>query len=262
MIPDYRLAAWIARLRRDEPRAVAILCHGSYARGTAEPHSDVDLAVLVEGAPQATYRSAFEELPDGRLLHATIAGWSLEEWLAQFAAPQESEWWAFFLPARLVARLLWATPEARRALDGHITLSLTAAPQLQDLLESMAKVRNALARGDALGVRLAGQGVALRCPALLGLVSPSVTVDTARSALDAALNLAMAPHSYRDDMLTCLGMSGLATSAQDVHDAALRLALGTLALLQPHAGAVVGHVEPGLPEALADGRLARLLKQP
>jgi hypothetical protein len=262
MLPEHRLTTWIARLRRDEPRAVAILCHGSYARDAAEPHSDLDLAVLVEGVPQATYRSAFEELPDGRLLHATIAGWSLEEWLTQFAAPQESEVWAFFLPARQVAQLLWATPEARRQLDDHIILSLTAAPQLQDLLESAAKARNALARGDALGVRLAAQGVALRCPAVLGLVSPSVTVDTARSALDAALNLAIAPQSYRDDMLTCLGMSGLATSTQDVYDAALRLALGTLALLQPHADAVVGRVEPGLPEALTDGRLARLLTQP
>ena len=262
MLPDDRLATWIGRLRRDEPRAVAILCHGSYARDAAEPHSDLDLAVLVAGVPQAPYRSAFEELPDGRLLHATIAGWSLAEWLAQFAAPQESEPWAFFLPARQVARLLWATPEARRQFEGHRTLALTAAPQLQDLLESAAKARNALARGDDLGVRLAAQGVALRCPAVLGLVSPSITVDTARAALDAALSVAIAPPSYRDDMLTCLGMSGLTTSTQDVHDAALRLALGTLALLQRHAEAVVGRVEPGLPEALSDGRLTRLLTQP
>jgi phosphoribosyl-AMP cyclohydrolase len=97
---------------------------------------------------------------------------------------------------------------------------------------------------------------------VLGLVSPSITVDTARAALDAALSVAIAPPSYRDDMLTCLGMSGLTTSTQDVHDAALRLALGTLALLQRHAEAVVGRVEPGLPEALTDGRLTRLLTQP
>src|SRR3712207_5997902 len=212
MLPEHHLAAWIARLRQDEPRAVAILCHGSYARDAAEPHSDLDLAVLVEGTPQAHYRSAFEELPDGRLLHATIAGWALQDWLAQFAAGQESEAWAFFLPARHVARLLWATPAARQQLAGHLTLALPAAPQLQDLLESAAKARNALARGDDLGVRLAAQGVALCCPAVLGLVSPPAAVDTARSALDAALTLAVAPPRYRDDMLTCLGLSGRATS--------------------------------------------------
>ena len=69
MIPEHRRAAWLARLHCDEPHAAAILCHGSYARNAAEPHSDLDLAVLVEGVPQATYRSVFEELPDGRLLH-------------------------------------------------------------------------------------------------------------------------------------------------------------------------------------------------
>ena len=262
MLDAHRLAAWIERLRRDEPHAVAILCHGSYAREAAEPHSDLDLDVLVDGAPLAEYRSAFEELPDGRLLHATIAGWSIENWLAQFAAPQESEAWAFFLPARQVARLLWATPEARLRLEDRVTLALSASPQLQDLLECAAKVRNALARGDELGVRHAAQDVALRCPAILGLLSPFAPVDTARAALDAALDPAGAPAGYRDDMLTCLGMSGLARSMQDIHDAALRLALSILRLLQAHPGSVAGRVEPGLAEALVDGRLTRLLTQP
>ena len=177
MIPERRIHAWIERLRQDEPHAVAILCCGSYARDTAEAHSDLDLDVLVQGTPQAAYRSAFEELPDGRLLHATIAVRSLADWLAQFAMPKESEEWAFFLPAREVAQVLWATPEASQLLDGRITLTLHAAPQLQDLLECAAKARNARARGDDLGVRLAAQGLALRCPAVLGLLSLPTTVE-------------------------------------------------------------------------------------
>jgi phosphoribosyl-AMP cyclohydrolase len=262
MLPQQHIDAWIERLRQDEPDAVAIVCCGSYARGTAEAHSDLDLEVLVQGTRQAEYRSAFEELPDGRLLHVTIAVRSLADWLAQFAMPKESKAWAFFLPAREGAQVLWATPEASQLLEGRITLTLHAAPQLQDLLECAAKARNARARGDDLGVRLAAQGVALGCPAVLGLVSPSTTVYSARSALDAALDVVVAPPSYRDDMLTCLGMSGSATSAQDVHDASLRLSLGCLALLQVYADVVADRLEPGLPEALADGRLTRLLTQP
>ncbi|MFO7171114.1 MAG: kanamycin nucleotidyltransferase C-terminal domain-containing protein [Chloroflexota bacterium] len=261
MLDDRRLAEWVERLRREEPRAVAVLCHGSYARGGAEPHSDLDLDVLIDGEPEMGYRSAFDELPDGRLLHVTIATESLEGWLAQFAPPVESEAWAFYLPARQVARLLWATPEARRRLDGHVTLSLEASPQLQDLLESAAKVRNAAARGDELGVRLAAQDVALRCPALLALLNPPVRVDTRREALQAALDLPHAPPGYRDDMLTCLGMSGRASTAQEVHDAALRLAGGVVAALQERPEVLAGRVEPGLPEALADGRVMRLLTQ-
>ena len=255
------LATWAERLRREEPRAVAVLCHGSYARGAAEPHSDLDMDVLIDGGPGAGYRSAFDELPDGRLLHVTIAIETLDGWLAQFEPPAESEDWAFFLPARQDARLLWATPEAGARLAGRIALDRAASPQLQDLLESAAKVRNALLRGDELGIRLGAQDMALRCPAVLGLLSPPARTATRRAALDAALALPVAPPGYADDLLVCLGLSGRATSAQEVHDTALRLAAGILALLRAHPAALAGRVEPGLPEALADGRLLRLLTQ-
>lgn len=255
------LARWAERLRREEPRAVAVLCHGSYARGEPEPHSDLDLDVLVDAALAGGYRSAFEELPGGRLLHATIATMALDEWVEQLSAPAESEAWAFFLSARQVARLLWATPAARAQLEGRVTQTMSAAPQLQDLLESAAKVRNAAARGDELGLRLAAQDLALRCPALLAQAAPPLVVDTRRAALQAAVDLPGAPAGYREDLLACLGLSGAATTPQELHDRALRLAHGVLAALR--AGpAPLGPLEPGLPEALADGRLLRLLTQP
>ncbi|HMP43114.1 MAG TPA: nucleotidyltransferase domain-containing protein, partial [Roseiflexaceae bacterium] len=76
---------WVARLRRQQPDALAILCHGSYARDAAEAHSDLDLDILLPSEPPIAYRSAFEELADGRLLHATIQMLALTEWLADRA---------------------------------------------------------------------------------------------------------------------------------------------------------------------------------
>jgi phosphoribosyl-AMP cyclohydrolase len=259
---EHLLARWAERLRREEPRAIAVICHGSYARGAAEAHSDLDLDVLFDAEPEVRYYSAFEELPDGRLLHVTIASWTLDAWMEQFEAPAESEEWALFLPARQAARLLWATPAVRERLSGRVTLELAVAPQLQDLLEGAAKVRNAAASGDELGLRLAAQDMAFRCPALLGLLNPPLLVDTRRTALQAALELPVAPPGYRDDMLLCLGLSGRAASAQEVHDAAMRLAVSIVTALRAHPGAADGLLEPGLPEALADGRLLRLLTQP
>ncbi len=230
-------ARWVNRLRDEEPQAVAILCHGSYARGAAEPFSDLDLDVLIDGEPEAGYRSAFEQLPDGRLLHATIATMSLEEWLEQFDEPAESEEWAFFLPARQTAQLFWATPEAAAALEGRITLELGAAPQLQDLLESAAKVRNALVRNDALGVRQSAQEVALRVPALVALLTPVAPVHTRREALQAALDLPTPLPHYRDDLLACLGMHERSLPVAELAAAALRLTMGIplncCALIQP-----------------------------
>ena len=254
-------ARWVGRLRREEPRAVAILCHGSYARGEAEAHSDLDLDVLIDGEPEVGYLSAFEELPDGRLLHATVAVKSLEEWLEPFAEGAEAEEWSFFLAAREVARLLWATDEARAALEGRVSLELSRSPQLQDLLECAAKVRNAAARGDELGLRFAAQGLALRCPALLAPLNSVPLVESPRTALQAALDMAIAPPGYRDAMLTCMGLSGQATTAEDVQSAALDLVAGILGLLREQAAQAPEPFEPGLPQALADGRLLRLLTQ-
>lgn len=255
------LARWVGRLRREEPRAVAILCHGSYARGEARAHSDLDLDVLIHGEQEACYRSAFEELPDGRLLHATIETMALAEWLEPFEAQAEAEEWSFFLAARQEARLLWATEDARTALEGRVTLELAAAPQLQDLIECAAKVRNAQAQNDGLGLRHAAHGLALRCPALLAPLNSVPVVTSPRAALEAALDLRTVPPGYREDMLICLGMSGQATTAEAVGAAALRLATGTLTLLHEQLGLVAERVEPGLAEALADGRLLRLLSQ-
>jgi phosphoribosyl-AMP cyclohydrolase len=254
-------ARWVARLRQEEPRAVAILCHGSYARGAAEPFSDLDLNVLIDGEPEAGYRSAFEQLPDGRLLHATIATMSLNEWLAQFDEPGESEEWAFFLPAQQAAQVVWATPEAAVALEGRITLELATAPQLQDLLESAAKVRNALARHDALGVRQSAQDVALRVPALLALLTPVAPVHTRREALQAALHLPIPLPHYRDDLLACLGMHERSLPAAELAAVALRLTVGVLELLRASPDVLTDLVEPGLPEGLDDGSLLRLLTE-
>ncbi|NJN19515.1 MAG: hypothetical protein HC822_26375 [Oscillochloris sp.] len=256
------LLHWVERLRREEPRAVAILCHGSYARDEAMAHSDLDLDVLIAGEPDVTYRSAFAELPDGRLLHATIETIALDEWLEQFAEPEESAAWAFYLAVRQDARLLWATPEAEARLRDQLSLIFPAAAQLQDLIESAAKVRNAALLGDELGLRLAAQDVATRCPSLLALFTTAPIATSRRNALQIALALAPAPPGYHDDMLLCLGLSGRATTIEDVQAAALRLVHGVLDVLRANPGAYEDHVEPGLPEALADGRLQRLLGQP
>ncbi|MBA2362295.1 MAG: nucleotidyltransferase domain-containing protein, partial [Chloroflexia bacterium] len=45
MVDDAFLQAWVERLRAEEPNALAMLVTGSHARGTPDPHSDLDLHV-------------------------------------------------------------------------------------------------------------------------------------------------------------------------------------------------------------------------
>jgi phosphoribosyl-AMP cyclohydrolase len=186
---------------------------------------------------------------------------TLGDWLESFAPGQESEAWAFFLPAVERAALVWATDAARAELAGHLEVVREGAPQLQDVLEDASKVRNARAAGDELRLRLAAHDMATRIPGVLALVNPPVLVETRAEALAAALAFPVAPEGYREDMLDCLGMSGRAVAAADLHDTALRLALGALRLLRPSAASVAGRIEPGMPEYLESGWLERLLTQ-
>ena len=49
IVDEAFLAAWVERLRATVPKAVAVILKGSYARGDAGPHSDIDFDVLTAG---------------------------------------------------------------------------------------------------------------------------------------------------------------------------------------------------------------------
>ena len=267
---EHLLATWVKRLRTKEPATVAILCRGSFARHEPEPWSDLDLDLLFTDRQIDEYRSAFGEPfyphPPGVTptqtantppLHVTIACRTLSDRLREIAEPCESEAWAFFLEARERARLLWVRPDLRDQIPEEITVKYRLSPQLQDLLECAAKVRNSVLRGDSLGARLAARDLAVHVPALVALANPPVCVETRRGALAAALAFRIAPPAYRERLLCCLGLTE--DRPANLADQALELARGTVELLKPRAQEIASQLEPGLADALADGTLDRLL---
>lgn len=250
-----------AELRASDPLMLALLLRGSYARDTAGPHSDLDLLVLHEHEPDISYRSLILEQPDARLLHITIGYAALADYLEEIASPQEAEAWSLFLPVRDPAQLLWAEPDIAAQLAGSLDSCYHLSPQLQDMLECVGKLRNAYAEGDELGVRLAAQGIGSRSPALLAVVTAITEVQTPLQALRAALDLPIDIPGYREDVLLCLGLSGQATSMDDVYASGMRLACAILEFLRPHADTLQGFVEPDLDRYLTQGWLMRLVTQ-
>jgi hypothetical protein len=253
------ITAWVARLRSDIPHAVAVLLKGSHARGVAGPHSDVDFDVLVDGASRDDYLAYLVEAGSDRLVHVSVAVQDVAAWFAEAKEPEE---WAFALPAFETTRLLWARDDTLRArLDRPTREHPPGEPELEDVVEGFGKVRNALLRGDDLAVRLAAQGLALLCPSLLRPINPDVRPTHRHEALLAALAFPVAPEGYRDDLLLCLGLTGRASTAHDVHDAARRLVAGTLALLRGHADRVADELPRDLFGYLVDGTLERYVAQ-
>jgi phosphoribosyl-AMP cyclohydrolase len=120
-------------------------------------------------------------------------------------------------------------------------------------------VKNAHAAGDELALRLAAQDLARLCPSLLQPLNTVAAVQSRPEALRAALGFAIAPAGYREDMLTCLGLSGLQVSTDQIYERALRLALGAIDLLAAHGSEILDGLEPYLPLYLRDGRLRRYI---
>jgi phosphoribosyl-AMP cyclohydrolase len=91
------------------------------------------------------------------------------------------------------------------------------------------------------------------------MLNPTVTVDSRRTALSAALELPVTPPGYRADLLTCLGLAP--RPAAHVYAAASRLVIGTVELIRPYAPRLAKAVGPDLAAALTDRRLDRHLAQ-
>jgi hypothetical protein len=66
--------------------------------------------------------------------------------------------------------------------------------------------------------------------------SPHPPVGSRHAALLTALDFAVVPPGYHDDLVACLGLADRPTSAEELHAGACRLATGVVELLGSHAG--------------------------
>ncbi|HWV22881.1 MAG TPA: hypothetical protein VNZ58_01715, partial [Thermomicrobiales bacterium] len=134
-------------------------------------------------------------------------------------------------------------------------------PELEDFIEAWGKIRNAYDRGDDLALRLSAWKLARLCPTLLRPLNPDIQPQNRIEAMRAVLAFPVAPDEYRDDLLRCFGLSGEALSGDDVRASARRLTFGTIGLLMAHVTIVGALLPDDLAAALADGRLARYVRQ-
>jgi hypothetical protein len=258
MVGEEFLQRWVRRVRHEVPDGVAVFLVGSYARGDAGPHSDVDLDVVVADGPRNEWPT-WLDVEEHRLVCVSVWIRDVGTWLAN---QQEPQGWAFGLPAVEPVRLCWVADESWRARLERSQLAYPPGkPELDHLVGDLAKVANAWRRGDELGLRLAAQDLARSCPALLQPLNPHPLIGSRQAALLAALDFAVVPPGYHDDLLVCLGLAGRPTSVEDVHAAACRLARGVVELLQSHAGRFRRLLPEQLAASLTDDSLGRYVAQ-
>ena len=243
----------VERLRMLEPTAIAVLVSGSYAKGTADEDSDLDVQMVTENEPGSPYRMWFEERPGAKPLHVSPSVKSLAAWLAKRDEPQH---FALGFPVEHVVRYVWATSDARAILgDPPSNVHPPPPPELEDFVEFLTKVRRASARGDGVGVRFFARDAAVLAPRLLRPLNGETAVHDRREALEAALSVRVAPEHYHADLAVCLGL--VPADDEEVRDAALRLGRELLAFLRERTPDVDD--QPDIARYLADGTLERHL---
>jgi hypothetical protein len=260
MVGEEFIQRWVRRLRDEVPDAVAVFLGGSHLRGDAGRFSDVDFHVLVADGPRDEWPLWFDVL-DGRPVRVDVWIRDVARWLASQEEPQD---WAFGLPSREPLRLCWVADQSWRARLDRAALEHPAGPlELEHFLSDLGKVASAHQRGDELGLRLAAQDLARCCPALLQPVNPDPrpAVTSRHAALLAALDVAVAPCGYREDLLVCLGLTGRPGSAEDVYAAVCRLATGMVELLESRVDTFTRLLPPQLSASLTDGSLRRYAAQ-
>lgn len=223
------IAGFVDRLKTEYQDAVAIVLKGSHARGEAKPWSDIDFDILVSTPNGEGYRTWIEPVCD-RLVHISAAVESLDAWIADAAVPSS---WSLGFPTVETTKLLWAIDDEHRNLLDHPYQ--THPPQeieIEDTMEALGKMRNALGRGDVIGVYRNANKLATLLPTMLVQINPPKSVSNSREAIEAVLALTNVPEGFAKDWLTCMGYVDTRTPETTL-DAATRLFTGTLALLPP-----------------------------
>ena len=244
---------WVERLRVEYPDTVAVILKGSHARGEAKPWSDIDFDVLVTGEDPEEYRTWLERT-ENRLVHISVAVESLGAWLADAEEPSS---WSLGFPTVETTRLLWAAnDEIRLQLDRPYKPHPAHEIEIEDTMEALGKMRNALAKGDSIGLYRNSNKLATLIPTMLIPVNPEWRVANSREAVDAVLSLPIVPEGFAEDWLTCMGYVDTRTPESTL-SAAERMFFGALRQLPVDAD-VIGE---DFARMIEDGSLFEYLQQ-
>ena len=247
------ILGFMDRLRDEYPHAVAIILKGSHARGEARPWSDVDFDVLVSTQAVEEYRTWIEPVGE-RLVHISAAVETLDAWIDDGDAASS---WSLGFPTIETTKLLWAIDEEhRKLLDQPYQLHPAHEVEIEDTMEALSKMRNALDRGDHIAVYRNANKLATLIPTMLVPINPTRSVANSRQAIEAVLALENVPTGFAQDWLYCMGYVDSRTPEATLETAA-RMFAGVLAML-PVDAKVVGE---DFARLISDGTLMAYLEQ-
>lgn len=222
----------VERIRGDEPSTRALFLYGSFARKDQGAFSDIDIRVVTAGAPVVKARMTVID-HDGKPTHVSIGARSIE---AMEAAASSAAGWAFMAGFVDVAVTLddphGVRERIRSALVRPARLESESGldADLEDIVEHLAKTRNAFARGAHDRVMRHAWNVAKNVRRALVPFGP---VEPARRGGETEERaVATMPPRFRADLALASGETPWARAPLDVVRACGRVAVETVAKLE------------------------------
>lgn len=242
--------------RAREPAVEAILVHGSYATGRAQPDSDLDLGLFIGGDPSEHYRTWFETREGREPLHVSArCDLTADVWQEESKEPAD---WALGLPVELPHVWLWRGDGRLVELLGEspVLVKAGSSPEIEDMIDAVLKMRRHFREGDELGARLEAQAVARYAAPTVAALNAAKPVTDRRSAMEAVRALPVAPLGWASDLVVAMGL--VASAIEDALQATNRLGLGILRLAREVNPSV--DRQPEIEHYLMDGTLERMLR--
>jgi lactoylglutathione lyase len=254
-IPSEVLEQVTTRILAEQPDALAILVHGSYAAGQATRLSDLDIVTLTSGEPPGHADVAWFEPISDRLLHVSTGAVELNVFLENVARP--AAWSLGFPTEEPLVPLHEVDNVVREKLgDPPFIRRPASEPELEDFVEYTVKVRIAGESDDGVAVRWHARNAARLAPGLLLALNKEVRVRDALQAVRAGLALQVCPPRYHELMPMLLGLEARPTDV--VARASLDLAHSLLRYLRDRRPDV--DPQPELARYLTDGTLERYIE--
>jgi hypothetical protein len=216
--------------------------------------------VITAGPPRVRDRVYLVE-EEGRLVHYSVGGRPLADLIQATADPEVWPWLvahygsvkALWDPDDVVG-LLRRTVEANR--PGPRPYAGGLLLELETMVEEVAKVRNAAVAGDYLAAARAAWEAGDEAWKVLQRCADPRPLRTQREGVERMLRLGDGIPGYRENLAICLGLTPAPRPLEELSRAALELAEGVVAWLEAHVAD-----QPSVAELLADGKLARYLRQ-
>lgn len=213
-----------------------IFVYGSYALGSMQRYSDIDLMVLTRTKPKKERIFRFVE-HEGRKVLLTIHFQRFSHALEEVKKPDK---WIWVYMSYVHAKVLFDGNQNMEKIKGELEKHKVSSKdffkfvpeEASYLLEYVGKLKNAYLERDELNIFFAARMIAEICYNILRPFNPVWKYTSERETYASFIKLENKPRHYVEDFKMCYGLTMKERPIHAIYRSAMRLARETTSFLR------------------------------